>query len=234
MEGKALNKESRMFKSVDRTWSPQHGCLYSCSYCNAKRIAERLKGFNSNGKYSKAFFPGFWEEDMNKTFQPGKTIFVGYMGDMFGYWVDGRIIQRIIEKVAQYPETDFLFLTKNPRRYHDFQFTDNCILGTTFETTKGEMVQSSAMSPLRRLSFLAEVKHKRKFISFEPLMEFDLATLKIWITEIKPEVVEIGLDNYHNHLREPPWWKVYDLINYMKFQGIIVNEKKSLDRIKGV
>jgi len=223
---------NKMFKSVYQTWNVQTGCEYGCSYCHAKTIAERQKKLNPTGKYKNGFAPSFWEPDMEKTFSPGKLIFVSFMGDLFGPWVPDEIIQRIIDKIRSHPDTDFLLLTKNPARYHSFSFPPNIYLGTTTETTNGHLIESKAPQPLARLLELSKIEHPKKFISIEPIMNFDLTTMKAWIRQIMPAIVEVGADNYHNDLNEPPFWKVELLIAYVRSLGITVNEKPSLERLK--
>jgi len=45
-------------------------------------------------------------------------------------------IRAVLSHVVKFPDTYFLFLTKNPERYRDFldEFPPNSILGATIET----------------------------------------------------------------------------------------------------
>jgi len=56
-------------------------------------------------------------------------------------------------------------------------------------------------------------------------MNFDLKTLFEWITDIEPECVSIGYDNYHNHLPEPPLEKTLKLIEDLENSGIKIERK---------
>lgn len=47
----------------------------------------------------------------------GANIFVGSMCDLFGEWVPDEWIERVFEACAAAPQHNYLFLTKNPKRY---------------------------------------------------------------------------------------------------------------------
>ncbi|GAG76771.1 unnamed protein product [marine sediment metagenome] len=49
---------------------------------------------------------------------------------------------------------------------------------------------------------------------------------------INPEIIEVGADNYSNHLPEPPWWKVEALLNNLTNICPRVMEKEGLERLK--
>ena len=55
------------------------------------------------------------------------------MCDLFGDWVKGHQIRHIIYITTLYPQHRFLFLTKNPKRYREFEFPKNCWLGATID-----------------------------------------------------------------------------------------------------
>jgi len=221
---------SKMFKSVGTTWSAQHGCEYGCEYCRAKTIAERLSV--SSEKYRDGFKPGFWELAMNDKFKPGVLVFVSFMGDLFGPWVKRDIIQRVINRTREFPLTSFLFLSKNPARFHDFIFPYNSYLGTTLETNVDIHITRAPM-PRDRYQALLEYDHPNKFVSIEPIMDFDKSVFIPWFVQLMPSIVEIGSDNYNNNLPEPKWENVSLLINSLKDLGITVFEKDSLERLKG-
>ncbi|MBA7707801.1 hypothetical protein ES703_116684 [subsurface metagenome] len=58
--------------------------------------------------------------------------------------------------------------------------------------------------------------HPKKFISIEPICDFDLDEMLSWMAEINPEIIEVGYDNYHNRLREPPLAKTEKLIKELE------------------
>ncbi len=219
---------TRMFKSITSTWNPVKGCRHDCSYCCAEVMANRFRTVSAI--YRDVFEPKFIPWRMGQKFRAGDFIFVCFMGDLFGKWVPEEWIRRIIEHITKYPETDFLFLTKNPGRYRLFKFPPNAVLGTTIETNRNYLL-TNAPEPRERYMEMLASQHPRQFISIEPVMDFDDNTLIHWIQSIKPELVEIGVDNYHNNLLEPPWEKISRLLIELRAAGIPVNEKKSLERL---
>ncbi len=121
---------TKMFKSVSETWNVVTGCRHACVYCYARTLAEgRLKHLKryKDGFQAVKFHAG----ELARKFKPGSLVFVVDMGDLFGSWVPGEWIGAVIQHVWQFPDTDFLFLTKNPWRYHRFTFPPNAILGPT-------------------------------------------------------------------------------------------------------
>jgi len=222
---------SRMFKTVSRTWNVFKGCLFECTYCNARKMAEtRLKDYP---RYRDGFTPRLVMEELSRRFHPGEFIFVGYMGDISCATADevGFILAQTIEFFS---ETSFLLCSKNPAVYFSWElaFPDNLYLGTTIETNR-DYGLSKAPPPLERFRAMAELQHARKFVSVEPVMDFDLEVMTRWLSEIKPDIVEIGADNYHNHLPEPSWEKVETLLESLRGFLPRVVEKDDLERLKG-
>ncbi len=79
------------------------------------------------------------------------------MGEMFGDWISDEWIYKILRIVRTCQRQHiFLFLTKNPKRYLEFKFPDNCWLGTTI-TNNHTLAYKS--------------KNESCFISCEPLLE---------------------------------------------------------------
>ncbi len=205
------DKRSLMFPFVKKTWNPVIGCQHNCIYCWARRMAEgRLK---HHPKYRDGFKPKFFQDELNVKFKDGDFVFVVDMGDLFGEWVPEEWIVKVIEKTYEFPNTTFLFLTKNPLRYHEFldMFRDNHILGATIETNRDYKV-TKAPPPEERYEAMKSLKGVRKFVSIEPIMDFDVDVFSRWILDIMPEFVCIGYDNWGNKLPEPPFEKVRDLI----------------------
>lgn len=246
---------SKMFKSVTETWNIVTGCLHGCTYCYARPLAKgRLrsrylankdiiprppKSGQScpeiiNAALNDPFYPRFWRERLDQTFKPG-LVFVVDMGDLFGDWVPSQEIQLVIDRIKQFPQTDFLFCTKNPRRYLAFDFPLNAILGTTLETDiPGDF--TIAPTPEARWRALMLNCHSRKFISIEPIMDFTqeplgLYTLARWANHLRPEIVEVGADNYGNNLPEPLAYKVRQLLEELRKICPKVVEKDGLERL---
>jgi hypothetical protein len=75
---------------------------------------------------------------------------------------------------------------------------------------------TSAPSPLERATAFQQIYWKRKMISIEPIMDFDLEELVVWIKNLKPEFVSIGADSQRNNLPEPSKEKIERLIEELK------------------
>jgi DNA repair photolyase len=141
---RVLNKKTngKMFNIVTATWNPVSGCLYNCNYCWARDLATtKLKNAH---RYSQGFKPRLNESEFKSRFGKGDLIFVSDMGDLFGNFVQSEWIKQVLEHIRRFPEADFLFMTKNPQRYHDFlpYMPKNAILGVTIETNNDEIVQT--------------------------------------------------------------------------------------------
>jgi len=208
---------SRMFSVITKTWNPVTGCYYCCYYCWARKLAKRLRKINK--KYKDGFEPHIHLNEFNKKFGSGEFIFVTSMGDLFGCWVPNEWIEKVINYVKKFPETEFLFLTKNPQRYLEFQFPDNVWLGATIETDRDDIYKKYRISlaplPKKRLEVMKRLQWDKKFISIEPILIFSHKFAER-IREIHPQVVYIGYDNYNNGLPEPPLQKTQMLINNLR------------------
>lgn len=92
----------------------------------------------------------------------GNNIFVGAMADVFGEWVPDEWLDEIFAGCECRPEHNYLFLTKNVRRYVDYGVpigTDNLWYGVSI-TREQEMD-----------SFNCLPAGCKTFVSFEPLLE---------------------------------------------------------------
>lgn len=222
-----LNK-SKMFSYNGKrmtTWNLFTGCNFRCSYCWARQLAEgRLKRYYPNG-----FVPTTHPDRFDKHFKPDEFVFPVSMGDIS--FAPPLVWRNVIKSVCDYPETNFLLCTKNPSIYSPYQYlpNDKLYLGTTIETNR-RYNYSKAPIPYVRAVDLRNIHFPKKFLSIEPIMDFDLEFLK-WIDQIAPSIVEVGADNYHNNLPEPNPDKVNALLKFLKNICPIVVEKAGLERL---
>jgi len=164
-----VNRTSALVGWAPRTWNPMTGCYHwktgVCSVgenCYAKQRAEtRLRG-RFGYPEDEPFRPTFHESRLKQPYKIKKptTIFVCSMGDLFGEWVPAEWIEAVIKVARDNKRHTFIFLTKNPRRYSEFEFPQNCLLGTTINVVKD----------LKRIKYLLKVPNRR-FLSIEPLRE---------------------------------------------------------------
>lgn len=117
-----------------------------CKNCNEYKQIRRVHDINNpsyifNPKrmdpYPYGFEPTFHKYRLN---EPGKRnkptkIFVSSMGDLFGEWVPDEWIEEVLAVARKCPQHTFIFLTKNPKRYQEFEFFNNCWIGTSIAAT---------------------------------------------------------------------------------------------------
>lgn len=219
---------SRMFKSIDRTWNVFVGCEWDCTYCNARKAA--LTRFKHLDRYKDGFHPHLVESELSKTFRPGESIFISYMGDISFATRDTMAV--IFSRAQQFRETRFLLCTKDPSCFYRWglYIPDNVLIATTLETNRAHLY-SRAPQPKERAQIFFKQKHIHKMVSIEPVMDFDLDIFIMWLRYISPEFVEVGADNYHNNLPEPPKEKLERFIKQLRDWGIPVIEKDGLARL---
>ncbi|MFI3254415.1 MAG: DUF5131 family protein [Eubacteriales bacterium] len=134
---------------ADATWNPLTGCFHQCPYCYAEKMSKRFSGdvrlnltqtehYQKEGElytlekpfparngqaliYPFGFAPTYHKyrlDDLDK-WKNGVNIFVCSMADMFGAWVPEEWILEIFRKCQEHPQHNYLFLTKNPKRYQE-------------------------------------------------------------------------------------------------------------------
>ncbi|MBA7548251.1 hypothetical protein ES705_40701 [subsurface metagenome] len=167
------------------TFNPCWGCLNNCEYCYARKIAKRFGGIQfrkeweyrteHNMEYADVYFklknsldlvnfkPTFLHSQFNKRFpKKSQRIFVGSMSEIY-YWEE-EWIEKIIEKIKQYPQHTFQFLTKFPGVYLWYKFPVNCWLGITITDTKN-------YDQTEYYKFKVSNPNNLKFVCFEPLLD---------------------------------------------------------------
>jgi len=171
----------------------------------------------------------------------GSWIFVGSMGDLFCLGMHDEWIQKIIDFIKKDASNNiFLLQTKNPHRFGDFriqleEIKHKIVLGTTLETTE-ETPWSKARPTSGRsiqLGWLKEYHGFKTFLSLEPLADFNLERMMVWIEAIEPEAVEIGLENYTSFTTKPPEWKIVALIHWLKENKVEYVLKDNLTHLYG-
>ncbi len=210
-------------------------CSHKCSYCYVKNTRRgRLQKYRGPLRLIEA--------ELDVRYGQGKTIFIEHMNDLFAKEVPREFIERIIAHCRDWPANEYVFQTKNPERYSEIlnKMPRNILLGVTIETTKHiHQISNAPVPEARYVAFRPFLYHPRydiplrKFVTIEPILDFDVVTMLAWIIEIDPEFVNIGADSKGHGLPEPSWEKVDKLICYLQDAGIEIREKHNLERLRG-
>lgn len=180
--------------------------------CYARKQAKRQKHKCSECYY---FIPHLHLERLGGPYRVRKPskIFVCSMGDLFGDWVPDEWIEAILRAADDNLHHTFIFLTKNPGRYKEFDFPANCWLGTTVN-------KQNEVGRILELVRNQYAEHNIKFVSFEPLLspiEADLDGID-WVI--------IGAQTNPYRPPKPEWVKI--LLERARDAGAAVFLKNNL------
>lgn len=114
----------------------------------------------------------------------------------------------------------------------DSLFPDGSIFGTTIETNRYLFnVMGNSPSPIERMEAMTKLPG-RKFVTIEPVLEFDVDILASWIDRIRPEFINLGADSKGNDLPEPTAEKIRQFTEKLIEYGIELREKHNLERLR--
>ncbi len=203
-------------------------CPHKCSYCYVDNP--------SRGKSEKYQGPiRLIKKEMTTNFGSGNTIFIEHMNDLFSYGVPDQIVYEVLDHCKQYPKNMYIFQTKNPARYLGIpahRWPQRYMLGVTIETNRViPGVMNFAPSPISRFAAMAGIYGAPKFVTIEPIMDFDMELFIEHIEVINPEFVNIGADSKGHKLPEPSAKKISRFIEELGRRKIEIREKHNLDRI---
>jgi len=215
----ALTKsKGNMYSWVTDLWSPIRGCQFSCDYCYAKQY-----GYGEEVHLNL--------EDLRTRLGRGKIIFVGHLSDMWGFWVPKESIQAVLNRCRDFPENQYVFQSKDPSRFKEFDFAGlNVLLGTTIETNRYPGgFKTKAPSIDFRVSTMTRLQGER-FVTIEPIMLFNLEVLVGMIWSIRPKFITIGADSKGHHLLEPSKNEILELVRRLS-AFTEIREKRNLERL---
>lgn len=221
--------KGNMYDWVTHTHSHLGGeCPHKCIYC----YVDNPKFGGRPEKYQGE--PGLIEKEFEVEYGAGKVIFVENMNDLFADGIPDSFITRVMLHCWKWPDNQYVFQTKNPARYLTTRslLPPNSMRGCTIETNKpiGPAI-SHAPLPVER--FLAmEALEGRKFITVEPVLDFDLEIFAERIIMVRPDFVNVGADSKGRNLPEPSIDEVMKLVELLTDAGIEVREKHNLERLK--
>ena len=220
------------------TWNPVWGCNNHCEYCYARGIAKRFwakmieiesdyhhkihQDWVLTGKELRKlhdFKPTLFYSQLNKSFsKKPQRIFVGSMSEI-AHW-EKRWVRDTLNKVLEYPQHTFQFLTKFPDIYSQWYFHPNCWLGVTI--TQNNDTFNGIYDFLRRND------SNIKYLSFEPLLEniLDYKLIKYfdWV------IIGAETGNRKGKVIPKKEW-VEEIVNYCIDENIPIYLKDSLKNI---
>lgn len=161
--------------------------------------------------------------DYPKKLKMGNNIFVGAMADMFGSWVPSEWIEEIIKVCLDNPIHNYMFLTKNPKRYTEIGVPiglENIWYGTTV----------TCDDDADRFNYLPAGCNV--FVSIEPLMGDIVANHNILFKQV--DWIIIGAETGRNKEKVVPkveWIK--DIVERADYNSVPVFMKDSIIPIVG-
>lgn len=217
----SLNEsKGQMYEWVTHTWNTIKGhCPHDCSYCYMKKWGQ-LKPIRLD------------ESELKTDLGTGNFIFVGSSCDMFANSIPYEWIIRTLEHCNKFDNT-YLFQSKNPKGFNAIPIheVEKFILCTTIETNRVYPdVMRNAPDPVIRAWEFAKIPIEEKYITIEPIMDFDLWSLASMVRYSYPIQVNIGADSGNNNLPEPPPEKIKELISELE-SFTTVKQKKNLKRL---
>lgn len=151
---------------------------------NIAEIEKPLKYLNEKGDVKKSAYPFFFKPTLYRyklnepqEWKKGRNIFVCSMADLFGSWVPDSWIEEVFAACEKEPQHNYLFLTKNPKRYVELQdkkkliAKDNMWYGTSVTDIQSLKKAENAFGNIKTCY--------KTFLSIEPILE-DITISELW------------------------------------------------------
>lgn len=212
-----------MYSWITHTWNTIKGeCPHGCFYCYMKRW----------GKQNPIRFD---EKELKTDLGEGNFIFVGSSNDMFAEDIPKEWVMRTLNHCLKYYENSYLFQTKNPKGIKGLVFPEKSVFCTTIETNHWyfEFMANSPKPENRAYDMYEMMPDHKRYVTIEPIMDFQLESFIALIHLCNPIQVNIGADSGNNNLPEPPKEKILELIAELE-KFTTVKKKKNLNRILNV
>lgn len=214
--------KGNMYDWVTHTWSPIVGCSHQCSYCYVRK------------NHTLPEIPVLNVDDF-PDLRSGRVIFVGHLCDMFSDATNMMHIADVLAHCRKY-DNEYVFQTKNLEKLLVAKevFPEKYMVGTTVETNRADLLAelSKAPPPEERLKVFRSLRC-RKFITIEPVLDFDAESFASMILTSGADFVNIGADSKGHDLKEPSKENLIDFINRLLSGGIQIRKKINLARILG-
>jgi protein gp37 len=207
-------------------WNPITGCEYDCGYCPGVEKVRLLYSRTRKEAFG-TFMPRLWPERFDaphKTPIPeanisgSRNVMVGCMGDIFGDWVEEEHIEILLDIVRDTPQWNYILLTKNPKRYLDFQLPLNCWIGAKIDEQKEVKPAIEIFRQLEAAVKFVSCDPMIVWLQFPTLEPFDWIIIgpkpktktrpafkppKIWVSGLAKQAWASGCKVFAKHLDDP-------------------------------
>lgn len=211
--------KGNMYDFVTHTWNSIKGkCFHDCSYCYMKRFGNQ-KPVRLD------------EKELKTDLGLDNFIFVGSSCDMFADDISAEWIIKTLDHCRKF-DNKYLFQSKNPGIFAHFSLLmPKAVFCTTIESNRYyENIMGNSPHPSFRSKVMKKITFIDKYVTIEPILDFDLIPFVDKIKQCNPQQVNIGADSGGHNLPEPPKEKILELISELeKFTK--VNQKKNLNRL---
>jgi protein gp37 len=138
------------------------------------------------------FNPAWLESNFQKKFpKKSKRIFINSMSDI-AYWKP-EWMEKVLEKIIQYPQHTFIFLTKQHEIYRNHIFRENCWLGVTVNNEYQTCISLDELALIDNITF----------VSIEPIQE---KINKIYIGKTDWLIIGAETGNRKDKIIPKPEW----------------------------
>lgn len=221
-------------------------CSHGCEYCYVQAMERRYGGGHYSGPLrlsEKEFACSYDTTRIRKEAAEAgfdhPIIFEEHCNDLFQEAVETVWIDLITGHCRRWPENVYVFQTRNTERAARLAhlLPEGAMLGTTIETNR--QAPGNAPHPKHRaLGLMRELYAEgiRRFVTIEPILDFDVDGMLELLDIVRPAFVNIGADSKGHGLVEPVADKVLDLIDGIRKMGVDIRQKTNLERIleKGI
>jgi len=214
--------KGNMYDFITHTHNVIKGkCTHACFYCYMNKLYK--KGWLAPNP------PYFNEMAVRKNLGKGHYFFIGSSCDMWADNIPQEWIDKALIQTNRYEENKYLFQTKNPRRFNEFsEHLHGRTIGATIETNR--RYNCMGATPVPRLRVLPKIYGAERFITIEPILDFDIDIFVEMLKDMELNFINIGADSTSNNLPEPEPEKIRELIKELeKFTEVRL--KKNLKRL---
>jgi hypothetical protein len=155
--------------------------------------------------------------ELNTNLGQGNFIFVGSSCDLFADEISLEWISKTLKHCSKF-DNKYLFQSKNPYGIwlQKDELPKSSVICTTIETNRLYIdFMKDSPSPKDRGEHM-ELTNLPKYVTIEPIMDFDLYEMVALIKMCNPIQVNIGADSGNNHLPEPSKEKLLALIEELQ------------------